>query len=100
MCRKYWFEEYCPKPQGGINFPRGTNNVLHARQILLKSLYFGLAILQKNMRISMAVFMGTAQDNVQILQTFLGGFVRDKIGINSLLRPLLWVLKLVGIFES
>ena len=48
----------------------------------------------------MAVFMGTAQDNVQIFQTFLGGFVRDKIGINLLLRPLLWVLKLVGIFES
>ena len=52
------------------------------------------------MRVSMAVFMGTAQDNVQILQTFLRGFVRDKIGINLLLRPLLWVLQLAGISES
>ena len=31
--------------------------------------------------------------NVQRLQTFLRGFVSDKIGINLLLRPLLWVLK-------
>ena len=28
MCRKYWFEGYCPKPQGGTNFLWGTNNVL------------------------------------------------------------------------
>ena len=28
MCRKYWFEGYRPKPQGGTNFSGGTNNVL------------------------------------------------------------------------
>ena len=30
VCRKYWFEGYRPKPQGGTNFSRRTNNVLHA----------------------------------------------------------------------
>ena len=46
------------------------------------------------MRVSMAVFMGTAQDRCK--HSFFGGgggVIRDKIGINLLLRPLLWALK-------
>ena len=31
--------------------------------------------------------------NVQRLKTFLRGFIRDKVKINLLLRPLLWILK-------
>ena len=33
MCRKYWFEGYRPKPQGGTNFSGGTNNVLQTSRM-------------------------------------------------------------------
>ena len=46
------------------------------------------------MRVSMAVFMGTAQDQCPKIANIFGGrFTWDKVGINLLLRPLLRALK-------
>ena len=56
MCRKYWFEEYRPKPQGRTNFSRGANvlqffcclarislhNILISLRATLRHVVFGL----------------------------------------------------------
>ena len=55
---------------------------------------FWFGYTSKEIRVSMAVFMGTAQDQCpKIASIFWGRFIRDKVGINLLLRPLLWAFK-------
>ena len=46
----------------------------HVRQILLKHLYFGLAIPQKNTRVLMAVLTGTVHDQFSKIANIFGRF--------------------------